>query len=302
MSGLLVSNLGFALSGTTVGNGGSGEVLFHEMSSEIDTWLNNQVTNGSLVKKLNLESVHISTDTLIPSYEEALSSTQDIKFIALRDIQSECQNGDDGACLLLKNPTRICVNYKEPSNHIRCVTEKFDDSSGDLQFTIVFHEFLGIAGIEVDSESDNNSYSEYLVSKYLMKFARPVNVVRYELGSLPRSEKTHRIDYESGMIDISNDLIDPNTFQPDVNPENPYYSELIKESKTEAKEKCISSGYDDMEILSVRIVKSDKKQESHFWYNLGYHLGINSQPWLATGGSFYSAKVKLIINCYTYSK
>jgi hypothetical protein len=168
------------------GNGGGGEIHFHSLASQIGSWLRQYYDDGTLAKKLILDEKNISAKNLVVEFEKAVNNTPDVKFIPVNEISASCQSGDAGACLLDKNPSRICVNHGGmDGNYIRCNGDAFNGADGDLQFSIVFHEYLGVAGIEINEESDIQSYSKYPISRYLMQFAIPKTVIRYELGAVP---------------------------------------------------------------------------------------------------------------------
>jgi hypothetical protein len=173
----LFSSSAFAQHGT--GNGGGGEILFSTLTAKISTWLKNNHQQGSLAQKLHLEDGNVSENELLEAYGRAAKSTPDVKFIPEKDLTGECTKGDAGACLLADNLTRICMNHTNP-NFIRCNDDLFNKSSGDLQFAITFHEYLGIAGIESNGGSTSANYSRYPISKWIMNFAAP-NTVRYDL-------------------------------------------------------------------------------------------------------------------------
>jgi len=165
----------FAQGGGKVGNGGGGELLFHYNTEKISKWLMDN--SETLAQKLRLSS--ISPESLVSAFENAVKSTPDVRFIQEKNLANECAKGDSGACLLADHKTRICMNHATP-NFIRCNEDLYDKSSGDLQFAINFHEYLGIAGIEANGDDSAESYSNYPVSKYLMHFAQP-SEIRYDL-------------------------------------------------------------------------------------------------------------------------
>jgi hypothetical protein len=66
---------------------------------------------------------------------------------------------------------------------IVCNEDLFNARPGDEQFTVAFHEHLGLKGIETN---DSEDFSRYPISKHLMAFANPRTVVRWELSTTER--------------------------------------------------------------------------------------------------------------------
>ena len=176
----LASSMAFA-AGRETGNGGGGEILFHDISTQIQSWMKIYLADGTLGAKLQLQDSKVAPDQLAKIYQDTIVATPDVKFIPNASLDAVCKQGDEGACLLEQNPSRVCVNHSAP-NYIRCNDDLFENMSGDIQFSINLHEYLGVAGIEKNGMSDIQSYSQYPISKYLMQYASPKSVVRYELG------------------------------------------------------------------------------------------------------------------------
>ena len=179
----LIATSAFGQVGET-GNGGGGEPGFHMISIQITDWLNRNQQRKTLGAKLHLLGGSVTPALLTQAYLNALKTAQ-VKFIPQNKLAEEFKRGDKVAGILL-NTSRICWNHVRP-DIIECNEDRFNASSGDLQFTINFHEYLGIAGIETslntsDEVAGKNSYSQYPISKYLMQYVRPSRVERYELG------------------------------------------------------------------------------------------------------------------------
>jgi hypothetical protein len=166
LSLLQVSNA-FAQGGGHAGNGGGNEILFHNLSEKISEWLTKNLANSELEKKLHLNGMSVTGESLVKAYQSAVADTPDVKFIPASKLAEECSKQDLGACI------------------IRCNSDLFDEAKGKIQFAIVFHEYLGVAGIESNGTSDLSSYSRYPISQYILNFvaARLRVFTDYELVS-----------------------------------------------------------------------------------------------------------------------
>jgi len=164
------------------GNGGGGEIIFHNLSAKVSSWLLKKQDQGSLEQKLHLNGTSVTGAHLVSAYQNAVISTPDVKFIPEAGLATECASGDVDACMLAQNNSRICMNHQNP-NFIRCNEDEFMKSQGNIRYAIVFHEYLGVAGIETNGVSEGASYSQYPISKYIIDFAQPKikTSVDYEL-------------------------------------------------------------------------------------------------------------------------
>jgi hypothetical protein len=159
------------------GNGGGGELLFRSMVTDISAWLVNNNQNDTLAVKLKLAG--ISSGQLLNKFEDAVKLVDsNVKFIPKDKLSSECSFGDSIACQLQVN-SRTCMNAVVNTRRIECNEELFDARPGDEQFGLVFHEYLGIAGLEAN---DSENFSQYPISSNLMKFANPRTTTRWELS------------------------------------------------------------------------------------------------------------------------
>ena len=167
------------------GNGGGAEIRFKWITTQTTKWLERYLADGTLTKKLHLDKSGFTAETVVKGYKDAVSSTLAVKFLKQENLAAACKSGDQAACALSES-SRICVNYSNPKS-IECNQDLFQDSDGDEQYSINFHEYLGVAGIEKNLVVKNekgvdNSYSQYPISQYLMTYAAPEKEIRFVLG------------------------------------------------------------------------------------------------------------------------
>ena len=187
---MAAASLSLADNGGHSGNGGGSEILFQSITTQNIEWLEAHLADGTLTAKLHLNESGVLPAVLVDDYKNAVKTTPDIQFIPSKDLSAACKNADVGACMLSNEPSRICFNHSNP-NFIRCNEDRFNEASGDVQFSINFHEYLGVANQEVNGNAGVESYSQYPISRYLMMYASPRTVVRYELGDAPACGPHH---------------------------------------------------------------------------------------------------------------
>lgn len=165
--------------GHGAGNNGGLELSFQSVRVQTLDWLERNLNNKTLTEKLALKV--ITAEELFSKYRDAYNIVN-IKVLKESELTSLCEKNKDALICGLKNNKRVvCKNESEPAR-ILCVDERLSALPGDEQFSINFHEHLGVAGIEINDESAD--YSRYPISSRLMKFANPVVTTRWELGDL----------------------------------------------------------------------------------------------------------------------
>jgi hypothetical protein len=79
--------------------------------------------------------------------------------------------------LKIGNAEKTCINYPDPANpRILCNSAKFMNTTEELQYVLVHHEYAGLANLEVNQgESSNytisNQLSAYLEKQFVLKLA-----------------------------------------------------------------------------------------------------------------------------------
>jgi hypothetical protein len=140
-------------------HGGGEDGVFKSIRDEVGSWIKKNTELGQLESKLELKS--ISGATLQTSFEQAVKDVGE-KVIFTHE---EIQFGEN---------SRICKNQYLT---ITCNINAWNNTRGDTRYMIVFHEYLGIAGIETNVETD---YSRYPISSKILGFVKTKE--SFELG------------------------------------------------------------------------------------------------------------------------
>lgn len=165
---MLLTNWG-AQAQSTGSNGGGQDVAFKRIRNEISNWIVKNAEIGKLESKLRLKGISgvELKDRLLAAVEgvgdKILFNHEKIVF---RDEEAGKEN------------VRVCKNeYAE----ITCNIGEWEGiRDGRLKYAIVFHEFLGVAGLETNQ---GTPYSRYPISPEIMRFVRSVQA--FELGMDP---------------------------------------------------------------------------------------------------------------------
>ena len=142
------------------GNGGGEDGIFKGIRNEVGDWLSKNNALGVLSKKLELKN--ITSEILLNSFNQSTKDVGD-KIIF---------NHDE---IRFENNIRICKN-DQVTKIITCNLDEWSKTKGDTRYMIVFHEYLGIAGIETNVAE----YSTYPISPKILEYVHAKNA--YELG------------------------------------------------------------------------------------------------------------------------
>ncbi|MGE3608454.1 MAG: hypothetical protein AB7I27_02610 [Bacteriovoracaceae bacterium] len=140
------------------GNGGSGEeveaIVTHQGINEIVTKIGNFFAFNPILQKTFNEFdiqtlVNISKDVKIETSKEELIDKNGI--------------------------SRTCLNFRN-ENLIKCNEDKFEKISNPAsQFILIFHELLGLLGVEESSPLNEELLSSYKISEKLRPFVKKVS-------------------------------------------------------------------------------------------------------------------------------
>ena len=147
--------------GHETSGGGGEDILFKSVRDEIGGWLQKNLHLGTLENKLSLTS--IKGEDLVNSYEAWVKSVGN-KIVFNHD---EIRFGQN---------VRICKNNRA-SMTITCNIDEWAKTNGKVRYAIVFHEYLGLAELESNVETD---YSRYPISGKLIPYVKTSEA--FELG------------------------------------------------------------------------------------------------------------------------
>jgi hypothetical protein len=149
----LIPNATAGLSeGSHVGGGGE-DIVFKNIRDEVGPWLFKNQQIGKLEEKLSLTSV--SGADLWSRFTTAVTEVGD-KIVFNND---EIKFGEN---------VRICKNDRD-AKVITCNIAEWKRAGGKIQYAIVLHEYLGIAQLEDNLETD---YSRYPISGKILHFVK----------------------------------------------------------------------------------------------------------------------------------
>lgn len=151
------------------GNGGGEEVEFVAIADEVQTWLADSLKDGTLAEKLKLDEVRIDGKEITAQevYDKYAQARKDVG-VRLKFSKNHISFNEND---------RICSNHDEPEKHIQCSIPEWRAISNVIRYTIVFHEYLGIARLE----KNEGDYSTYPISKNLVAYV--FETVKYQLGN-----------------------------------------------------------------------------------------------------------------------
>jgi hypothetical protein len=157
-----------ALAQSTGSNGGGDDVVFKQHRNELAGWVAKNQEVGRLSSKLKLQT--LTGAELQARFADAAAKVGErIVFNHERIVFVDRQGREN---------VRVCKNEIDT---ITCNIEEWRGlKDGRLRYAIVFHEYLGIAGIETNQETP---YSQYPISSQILRFVRSVEA--FELGMDP---------------------------------------------------------------------------------------------------------------------
>ncbi len=151
-------------------NGGGGEIEFAAIKAEINQWLTDRKSDGTLEEKLALRNARLSVQEFTTLYADAISRVGNkVKF---QDAPIKLAGYSKAS------PGRICGNDYEAAI-IRCNNLNWEKSSPQIKYAIVMHEYLGVARVE----KNRGEYSNYPISSQLVKFVKRSE--KFELNANP---------------------------------------------------------------------------------------------------------------------
>ncbi len=159
MLSVLASVSAFAQSGNGPGNGGGEDGVFKGIRDEIKVWMEKNIAIHQLETKLELKSMPGAA--LYAAFTQAAGAVGEKVVFTQEEVK-------------IGNNSRICKNENQM---ITCNVEAWNSTRGDTRYMIVLHEYLGIAGIEANIESD---YSRYPISSKIRNYAHSKE--SFELG------------------------------------------------------------------------------------------------------------------------
>ncbi len=134
-----------------VGNGGGEDGVFKSIRNEISVWMKRSYQLNELDQKLELSDQ--STINLYQRYSQA------VKSVGERIVFNHHP-------ILFNGGVKICKNNSK-TKMITCNIDEWNAARGDTRYMIVFHEYLGIAGIETNVQLN---YSSYPISPNILAF------------------------------------------------------------------------------------------------------------------------------------
>ncbi len=168
IANLLLSPIGIHANAQVGGSNGGGEDgVFKSIRYEVDLWMQKNIAVNQLEKKLELKS--ISGSNLYASFAQAVRDVGERVVFTKAEINFG------------KN-SRICKNEDKT---ITCNVDAWNATRGDTRYMIVLHEYLGVAGIETNVESD---YSRYPISSKILGYVKTKEA--FELGMSKVAKKT----------------------------------------------------------------------------------------------------------------
>lgn len=162
--------------GVDHGNGGNEEIQFASITSEVVTWVQKNLNQGTLEQKLHLP---MTGGHFLALLFDA-TQTAKVKFT--------------DAPVMVGSLTRICKNIPS-ENIIICNRDEWRKTPGDIKYAIALHEHLGLKSLE----SNVGEYSQYPISKYILPFVYAVQ--KYELGMNAKAEAMIRAPSYSMLKD-----------------------------------------------------------------------------------------------------
>jgi hypothetical protein len=169
--------------GEKVGNGGGGEVEFASIRSELAAWVKARYDDGTLDKKLGLSE----SGTKVTSADLFLGFG-----LAVNHVGSNVIFQDDPIRISGSSTApagRICGNSSNPAR-IVCNNALWNASSPQIKYAIVFHEYLGVAGIE----TNQGEYSLYPISKNIVQYVRRTDHYELRADSMNRADAANEIE------------------------------------------------------------------------------------------------------------
>ncbi|MGE3610242.1 MAG: hypothetical protein AB7I27_11685 [Bacteriovoracaceae bacterium] len=150
-----------AMAGGTAGNGGSGdESKIVAAQAQVET----------VASKLRL--FFLKNETLLKVYFPEVDIPKILKLIKSSDLRIVETND-----LVDKNGlSRTCLNYPD-SQLIECRLDSIESlvDQPAVLFVLIFHEFLGLAGVEETSPKNSSFIDGYSISKRIAPFVTKVN-------------------------------------------------------------------------------------------------------------------------------
>jgi|GEM_PF-2314576 len=154
MSILLMNVLSLSYAIKEVGNGGDPcEEELQEVRLDISKWLHKNGHEKLLLKKLLTHNEY--KKKMLEAIERSLIS---------------CVNDT----LKVGDAEKTCTNH---GNHIQCTRKEIKNLSAEEKYKLIHHELAGIAGIEINNESEESQYfisaqlSAFLESKVVKKLS-----------------------------------------------------------------------------------------------------------------------------------
>ena len=145
--------------GHGAGNGGDGsEARFIEIQTDIVTWIN---AGGS-------ESLVLPAGTALSNYKDGMS-----KFLAPHATVVSFTDEP----VKVADAEKTCKNFISDVDHlphILCNIKRFKETPESAQYTLVHHEFAGLAGLE----KSEGASSDYQISNQITDFLQPVTVLK----------------------------------------------------------------------------------------------------------------------------
>ena len=145
--------------GHGAGNGGDGsEARFSEIQTDIVSWIN---AGGS-------ESLVLPAGITLSNYKDGMSKflTPHATVVSFTDEPVKVADAE-----------KTCKNFISDVDHlpnILCNIKRFKETPESAQYTLVHHEFAGLAGLE----KNEGASSDYQISNQITDFLQPVTVLK----------------------------------------------------------------------------------------------------------------------------
>lgn len=163
-------------------HGGGEDGVFKSIRDEIGGWIQKNSEIGQLENKLELKSM--TGAELQRSFANAIRDVGEKVVFT----QKELKIGEN---------SRICTNENKI---ITCNVAAWNASRGDTRYMIVLHEYLGIAGIETNVETD---YSRYPISSKILGYVKSKEA--FEL-SMDKNNEFNYPKYQEALIDSQSNM------------------------------------------------------------------------------------------------
>jgi hypothetical protein len=194
----LSASIGLASGGSNGGGGDYTENLVNDIRIDILSW----IAKGG-AKKLNLT---LPYQTYVEQMNAVLA--QHAVIIGSISTLEELNNKDPDLSLVINGQPKTCrgsVWKKDSRYHILCNIERFGTTPENERYSLVHHEYAGLAGVE----KNLGASSDYDISRQLTGFLEKVEVLRLSLKQTKRAANPDGCVDQGNMVCVDHDRLFP---------------------------------------------------------------------------------------------